>query len=81
MQQDRQCTYNVILRRVCELLLPWKTNTYYIFMCVCVRARDRGRVHALCACSLAYPACNSLAPYRDVICSPSSSATFFDIIS
>jgi hypothetical protein len=34
--QDRQCTYNVTLRRVRELLLPWKSNEYYIFVCVCV---------------------------------------------
>jgi hypothetical protein len=55
-------------------------------VCVCVRAR-------VCACvpgrigmrvraySLAYPACNACAPYCDVICGPSVSTTFFDIIS
>ena len=32
-----QYTYNVTLRRVRESLLPWKSNKYYIFVCVCVR--------------------------------------------
>jgi hypothetical protein len=41
-------------------------------MWVCVRER---------ACSLAYPACNSYAPYCDVICGPSASITFFDIVT
>jgi hypothetical protein len=48
--QDKQCTYNVTLRRVHESLLPWKSNTYCIFVCVCVHVRvgvqARGRVHA-----------------------------------
>ena len=26
--QDRQCTYDVIFRRVCESLLLWKSNKY-----------------------------------------------------
>ena len=43
-KQDRQCTYNVTLRRVCEQKLPWKSNTYCIFVCVNLRARRR--VHA-----------------------------------
>ena len=58
-----QCTYNVTLRRVPELLLPLKSNKYNIYICVCVRARARallpGRV-GVCirehACSLPYPA-------------------------
>ena len=37
-EQDRQCTYNVTLRCFCESLFPWKSNKYYIFVCVCVRA-------------------------------------------
>jgi hypothetical protein len=37
-KHDRQCTYNVTLRRVRELLLPWKSNEYYIFVYVCARA-------------------------------------------
>ena len=28
---DRQYTYNITLRRVRELFLPWKSNKYYIF--------------------------------------------------
>ena len=54
-------TYKVTMRRVRESLLPWKSNKYYIFVCVCVRARAfvhfPGRVRA---CSLAYPVCNSM---------------------
>ena len=53
-QPVRQCTYNAILRRVPELLLPWKSNKYCLLVCVCVRARAcvyvrtraRGSVHA-----------------------------------
>jgi hypothetical protein len=55
-QQARQCMYNVKLRRVRESLLQWKSNKYYLLVCVCVRAcvracvhlsnRARGRVHA-----------------------------------
>jgi hypothetical protein len=33
------------------------------------------------ACSLTYPTCNFYAPYYDVICCPSGSTIFFDIIS
>jgi hypothetical protein len=33
--QGRQCTYNVTVRRVRWLLLPWKSNKYYIVW-VCV---------------------------------------------
>jgi hypothetical protein len=57
--QDRQCTYNVTLRRVHESLLPWESNKYHIFVCVCMRVR---------VCSLTYPACSAYAPYCDVIC-------------
>jgi hypothetical protein len=51
-------------------------------LCLCVRASvfSRACTHVL-ACSLAYTACNSYAPYSDVICGPSSSTIFFDIIS
>ena len=38
-KQYRQCTYNAIMRCVRESLLLWKSNIYYIF--VCVRARER----------------------------------------
>ena len=88
----RQCTYNVILRRVRELLLPCKSNKYYIFVCVCVCvcARSPANVHVpgrmgvcmqVLACSLAYPARKSYIPYCDVICGPSGSTSFFDLIS
>jgi hypothetical protein len=35
-KQDRQCTYNVTLRCTLELLLPWKSNKYYVFVWVCL---------------------------------------------
>ena len=60
--------YDVIMWRVRESLLPWKSNKYYITVYVRV-------------CSLPYPACNSYAPYCDVICGPSGSTAFLDIIS
>jgi hypothetical protein len=75
-KQGRQCTYNVILRRIRETLLPWKSNKYYTFVCMCARAR----VHAcvvpgsasvcmrVCACRLYYPACKAYAPCCDVTC-------------
>jgi hypothetical protein len=66
--------YNVTLRRVHESLLPWKSNKYYLLVCACACVRTS-------ACSLAYQACNAYAPYCDVVCSPSVSATFFDIIN
>jgi hypothetical protein len=48
VQQDRQCTCNVTWRHVCELLLPWENNEYYIFVCVRMRvgAQACGHVHA-----------------------------------
>jgi hypothetical protein len=53
-----------------------------VFVCVCTRARVPGHV-GVCtlvrACSLVYPAYNSYAPYRDVICVPFGSTIFFDI--
>jgi hypothetical protein len=35
-KQDRQCTYNVTLRRVRESPLPWKSSIMYFCVCVCV---------------------------------------------
>ena len=67
--QDRQCTYNVTMRRVCETLLQWKSKKYYIFLCVCVcgwvggcRCSYKDACVCLCACSLTYPACNAHMP-------------------
>ena len=55
------CKYNVTLRCFRESLMPWKSDKYYIFVCVCVRllafacvhvgARVCGHIHAL-ACIL-----------------------------
>jgi hypothetical protein len=41
LKQYRQCTYNITLRRIREILLPWESNKYYICVqggaraCVC----------------------------------------------
>ena len=43
-KQDRQCMYNVTLRRVREPLLMWKSNKYFLLLSVCVRA-------CVCACA------------------------------
>ena len=57
-KQDKQCTYNVTLTRVRESLLPWKSNKYYVFVCVCGRV---GVCMRMRACSLVYTACNGYA--------------------
>jgi hypothetical protein len=38
IKQERQFMYNVTLRRIRELLLPWKSNTDYLLVRVSVRA-------------------------------------------
>ena len=48
--------------------------------CICVPGRV-GVCMRIRAYSLANPARNAYAPYCDVICGPSVSTTFFDIIS
>jgi hypothetical protein len=76
--------YNIILWHVHELLLPWKSKNYYIFVCACVHMWVPSHV-GVCMrmhfCSRAYLACKVCAPYCDVICGPCGSASFFDIIS
>ena len=54
-KQDRQHTYKVTLRRVCESLLPWKSSKHYIFVCVCAVVRTcvcggPGAWACACAC-------------------------------
>jgi hypothetical protein len=44
LTQDRQPTYNVTLSRFRQLLLPWKSNKYFLLVCVCVCVR------AACVC-------------------------------
>jgi hypothetical protein len=48
-EKDRQCTYNVTLRRVRATTVVGKSNKYYIYR--------------VCVCSLRYPICNAHAPY------------------
>jgi hypothetical protein len=71
--------HNVTLRHIRKSFLPWKSNNIiYLSVCVCACAWVRGCVHA---CSLAYRACNMYEPHCDIICGPSGSTTFLDIIS
>ena len=71
--------YNVTLRRVRELLLPWKSNKYYIFVWGGAVVRVTGRAGGR-ACSFVYPIFNSYGPYCNVICGPFGSTIFCDII-
>ena len=71
-KQERQCTYNVTLRRVRVSLLPWKSNKNCTFVCARALACVRGcaRVHGHASIQPLYPACNAYAPCCDVICGP-----------
>jgi hypothetical protein len=56
----------------------------YLCLCVCGGGGVPGRVGVyMCVrvCSIAYPARNAYAPYCDVICGPSGSTIYFNIIS
>ena len=62
-------TYKVKLQLVTELLSPWKSHKYYIFVLVCVRgARARESLHARvhgCGCKgagVCLHACNLTNP-------------------
>ena len=72
LEHDRQCTYDVTVRRVrLTLLAVDKQQVLHICLCVCVNACGcpvRGDVRA---CSFAYPSCNAYAPYCDIVCVPS----------
>jgi hypothetical protein len=50
-EQEGQCTYNVILSRVQESFLPWKSNKYYILVCAC---EHECRYSGSWACACAY---------------------------
>jgi hypothetical protein len=49
VEQDRQCTYNIILRCVHANIFQWKSNKYYISL--------------LCTCGRSYRACNAHASH------------------
>jgi hypothetical protein len=66
-RQDRQCTYNVTLRRLRAVIVAVESNKYYIFR--------------VCVCSPRYPVRNAHAPYYFVICYLPGSTIFFHIIS
>jgi hypothetical protein len=65
-KQDKQCTYNVTVRRVRAAI---------------VALEEQRSLHNLsvCVCSLSYPACNARTPYCYVACPHSK--TFFHIIT
>jgi len=48
-KQDRQCTYDIILRRI-HATIVWEENQYVLHNWVCI-------------CRLRYPACNAHVPY------------------
>jgi hypothetical protein len=63
-------------------LLQWKSNKYYMLVCVCMWVPGCvGVCMRIRAYSLPYPARKAYSPYCDVICGPSVSTIFFDIIS
>ena len=82
-KQYRQCTYNVTMRRVSQTIVAVKKQCVtYRFVRACIRVLGRvGVCMRIRACSLAYPAHYAYASYCDVICGPSVSIKFFDIIS
>jgi hypothetical protein len=71
LEQDRQCMYNVILRRIHESMLKWKSNKYYIFVraCACVHV------------ALLIQHATGMRPIVTSFVAPSGSTIFFDIIS
>ena len=70
--------YNVTMRRVREVyVVEEKQKVLNISACMCVCVRIRFCVRA---CSLAYPTCNTYAPYYVVIYGLSGCTIFFDII-
>jgi hypothetical protein len=84
-KQDRQCTHNVILRRVYETIVAWKSKKYYTFLCVCVCVcvggvvvSTRTRAYAFARVALII---QHVAFRHIVICGVSDSTIFFDIIS
>ena len=88
----RQTMYSLHWGAFTKPLLLWKSNKYYVLACVCMHARacvracvwstERvGVCMSIRAYSLANPARKEHAPYFGVICGPSVSTQFLDIIS
>jgi hypothetical protein len=67
-----------IRERLCNNCRAKPISITHLSVCVWRCAYGCGHVHA---CSLAYPANNAYVPYCDVICGPSGSNIFTDIIS
>ena len=85
-------TSNIMFERAWSLyiLTLWRETHFerlrkyhtFVYVRACVLVPScLGMCMHVHACSLSYPACNEYAPYCDVICGPSGSTTFFDIIS
>jgi hypothetical protein len=66
-KQDRQCTCNITLRHIHVTIVAMEKQSV-VHICVC-------------ACSIAYPAYNSYAPYFVIICGSSGATIFFNIVS
>ena len=81
-KQERQYTYNVILRRVRESLLHWKSYRPKYYTSVWVHARThalaRGRVNVRVALLIQHSTCMR---HIVTICTSSGPTIFFDIIS
>jgi hypothetical protein len=65
IDEDGQCTYNVIVRHVCVTIVAFGRHYYLSWVCVC---------------SLSYPASKACAPHFIVICGLSGCTAFFHII-
>jgi hypothetical protein len=67
LQQHTHCTCNATMRRVKDLLLPWKINECYISLCTRASARSRRCVH-----ERVQPCLSSMQRVYAILCHPSS---------
>ena len=82
LKQDRQCTYNVTLRRLHETIVAVESNKYYIFLCVRVCARASTHIQArTCACARVGLLIKYATRRRHIVCVLSGSTRLFNIIS